>query len=483
MYGVIRVETPGLQAACRWQEGLPPALGLVDPAATRGLVLEANAQARRHRVLPGVTAAQALARCPGIRLLARSPQQEAICQSLLIETAWTASPRVESTGQGVVTLDLRAVARGAGWLPLGQRLLRQLRGEGLEACIGFAPAIDFALLATRLGEEIIVMEDGAAFCAPLPIAVLEPSPALARILRDWGVATIGAFLRLPAQAVIERLGPEAALLRERATGRSRRVLECVAPVEIYREGMDLEHPVETTGPLLFLLRRFLDSLCARIGTAHRHVVALRLSLPLDGGGLYERDFTLPSPTLDAAVLFRVLDGHLETLRLEDCPVGIRLEAQVSEPQGKQLALLERGVRDPAGLGFTLARLQAIVGEGRVGTPQPAGTHQPGAMVLAPFSDEAAPEPVPIAYGLPLRRLRPPLAAQVRLYRGAPAWLAAPRWAGPIEAASGPYRFSGHWWEAAPWALEEWDVKVRHHGLLRLARRESAWSIEGTYDVC
>jgi len=490
MFGVIRVPDFALAAAMRWQEGLPPAVALVDPSAPRGGVLEANAEAARHRVRPGLTSAQALARCPGLRLLLRSPVQEEAAQALLLECAWRIAPGVESTAPGVVTLDLRSVSRAGAWRRVGEGVLDELRTQGLEACVGFGPSPDFAFLATRVGEPVRVVEDGGAFCAGLPIATLEPEPEAAAILHDWGIHTVADFLRLPPTQATERLGAEATRLRRRATGRTRRVLRVVEPPEVFAEAFDFEHGVETTEPLLFLLRRFLDSLTARVTALHRVITAMGLTLRLDDGSRYERPFAIPAPTTAVEVLFRTLDTHLETLRLPQQPVGVRLELTTAHPQTRQRDLFERGVRDPGGLGFTLARLQAIVGEAGVGTPQPAETHRPGAFTLVRFCDEAAlakGRPVPPAFGLPLRRLRPPPPVRVKLHEGRPAWLASPDWSGPVSRALGPYRYSGDWWDRSPWSLEEWDVELAPSPggstLLRLARRDGHWSVEGTYDVC
>ena len=86
-----------------------------------------------------------------------------------------------------------------------------------------------------------------------------------------------------------------------------------------------------------------------------------------------------------------------------------------------------------------------------------------------------------AVGLPLRRYRPPVAADVQVVRHAPTFLASANVRGAIREACGPYRVSGVWWESDAWATEEWDVEMETGELYRLARAGHAWRIEGSYN--
>jgi protein ImuB len=83
--------------------------------------------------------------------------------------------------------------------------------------------------------------------------------------------------------------------------------------------------------------------------------------------------------------------------------------------------------------------------------------------------------------LPLRRWRPPEAAQVRMVRHRPVFIESGRVRGTIRDALGPYRASGAWWERDCWANEEWDIEMECGGLYRVARVGDEWRIEGSYD--
>lgn len=477
MFAALWVPRFRLQAALRWRE-TTGAVALVDGEASRGVLLEANEAAEAWRVHPGLTPAQALARCPELRIVIRSEAQEASCQALLVEIAMGFSPKVEATDAGLCTIDLRSAPKSACWQRMGEEMVARAEAGGFQVRVGMAPHPDHAWLAACASHSSLVnvVYDGAPFCAPLPVSVLQPSEALASILEDWGIRTVGEFLDLPAQATVERLGEEAARLRRSASGRSRRELRLERPAERFSEAFDFEHPIETTEPLLFLLRRFVDALAGRLRDVHHVAERLSLTLPLDGAEEYARTFAIPAPTADADVWFRIVSTHLETLRLDHQPVGVRLEAKAAGAAGRQLNLFGNALRDPNRFGETLARLEAVVGE-NVGVPAHADTHRPGAFRMEEFAESEAGPFESSARGLPLRRFRPRRPASVREAHGRPAWLD-----GPIVDARGPYRISGEWWEDR-WDLAEWDVETSDGRTLRLAKwPDATWTVEGEYDV-
>jgi len=305
------------------------------------------------------------------------------------------------------------------------------------------------------------------------------------VLRDWGIGHLGDLARLSRGEVIERLGPEAGTLWERAAGRAQRELRLVRPSEIFAEAFDFEQPIDTIEPLLFILRRQLDQLALRLREAYRVVAQMTLTLPLDGGAPYERAFTIPTPTGDVEVLFRILHTHLESLRLEQQPIGVRLLITPVIADSQQFQIFESPLRDPNRFGETLGRLKALVGEGQVGVVQLKDTHRPDGFHLVPPQFEkpgVREEPAPSrTLGLPLQRFRPPLPAQVHMRRHLPVMVFSEKAHGEIVDVSGPYRGSGHWWDCGAWSIEEWDIALDNGALYRLSKHQDAWFVEGCYD--
>src|SRR4051812_23792850 len=78
------------------------------------------------------------------------------------------------------------------------------------------------------------------------------------ILRRWGIDSLGQFAALEKEEVAARLGPMGVELWERATGKATRLLKLVPLRETFEEAFEFENDIETSEPLLFMLRRFLE---------------------------------------------------------------------------------------------------------------------------------------------------------------------------------------------------------------------------------
>jgi protein ImuB len=481
-YAVLFAPEFRLQAVLRHQPtlaGKPVALVESAPGA-KPLVVELNAAARALTVEPGMTPTQALARCTTLHLLAPHAAQERSAQDALLQTAGTLSPFLESTAPGVVTIELPP-ERAFSEADLARRTVAPLQGLGLEVQVGVAGTPDLAWLAARFATPVRLVTDAAEFLAPLPLAALAPGEALAAVLDSWGIRTVGQLRALPAAEMWERLGPEAVALGERAAGGSPRPLRLVKPPEFFAESADLDHAVETLEPLLFLLRRFLEQIAAQLACAHYVAGRLRLVLRFERDAPYQRIFTIPHPTREVDLLFRLLHTHLENFTSESPIVGVDLAAKAVRPQVRQIDLLDRGLRDPHQFAETLARLQALLGPGEVGTPQLDSSHHPDAFALRPYDPEApAPGADERLVGLPCLRFRPPVAARVILNESGPAFLYSPPTTGPIRETRGPWRLAGHWWQHdRQWEREEWDIATAD-GFYRLVQAGAHWFIDGIY---
>lgn len=478
-----------LQAALRWRE-VAGSAAVVDEQTD--LLLEVNAEARAHGITPGQTGPQAMARDGRIRLLAPAPAQEECLNNLLIARALDLAPEVEHTAPGAAIADVSRAPKTLCWQQLADGLITQFRAEALTLQVGVAATPDLALLAARGAHPAAIVYDGPAFVAPLPLAALEPSEAVRQILADWGITTVGDLLRLPRSGVVERLGAEAEGLLQRVSGRHKRPLRLVRQRPEYAEAFDFDYEVETSAPLAFLLRRFLNDLTARLRDAGRVARQMALVVPLDDGSRHERTFCIPSPTADVEVLFRILDTHLETLQLPQRPTGLRLRLEDTVPAKDQLQLFESALRDPNLFGETLARLKAFLGNDAVGVPIPADTHEPDRFTMGEFFSkrEGHPPAGPILgsdqrltlRGLPLRRCRPAPPVRVATKGGRPFGLTSELATGAVARWAGPYRLSGAWWDAQAWEIEEWDVELEDGEMFRLARRGRRWTVEGCYEA-
>jgi protein ImuB len=480
-----------LQAALRSE----PELGnrpvaLVDPQLSKPTIMQATQAARQHGVVAGLTASQAMARCPGLLIKSRNAAQELSATEVLLQSAYAFSPRLESTAPGICTMDLRGLrleseAAARGW---ALKLLQTLSQFHLEAQIGFGPNPGLAWMMAQAAAPVLWMENPMEFVLGLPIEALSAPAEILHLLKMWGVQTIGAFVALGKDQLAARLGTAALDLFDILEAAP--PLKLVSPPETFVERMEFEKEIETTEPLLFVLNRFLQQLALRLDTIYLVMAELHLELTLASGACCHRTFKIPSPTNNLHVLFRMLQTHLENMRTDSCIVALQLSAQPGNAEQHQFGLFDATLRKPNQFAETLARLTALCGEENVGTPQVVASHRPDSFRMTSPEFSLGPRPPrredspPNSFrqGLQLRRFRPPLSAHLEFQGPQPAWIRSRPCAGAITAAQGPFASSGDWWEqSASWAREEWDVQTVDGGLYRIFRSAAGCFVEGVYD--
>ena len=481
-YAVLVVPDFALHALRRSNPGLcGRAVALVAGDGRKARVAEASPEARG--VAPGLAATLAMSRCPGIILRQRDPGAEVEAHRVLLAAAFTLSPRVESTRGGCCTVDLQG-ADPARTEPLMRLLAVELAGAGLPVRVGAGATPLLASYAARCAEPVLVVRDPGDFLAPLPLAFADPGPGQEDILTGWGIGTLGGLTAIPKAEVGRRLGAEGALLWERAAGETTRVLRLVEPARSFSAEWAYEPPVESIEPLFFKLRRFAERIALELRGAGFVAEKLSLTLLLEDETDHRREFRLPEPGADVEGWLRVLNSHLGTVRTDARVAGVRLVAAPARPQEKQDGLFDTGLRDPASFWENIARIAAIVGDDRVGTPAPVDTHRPDAFVLERPAEAVAPQagaPVHPPCGPTLRRFRPPWPVRVVCDAGSPALLEGGRLEGRVRAALGPWRSAGDWWKPQAWAFETWQVELAGGGVYQLACADGAWRVEGMLD--
>src|SRR5436305_910693 len=240
----------------------------------------------------------------------------------------------------------------------------------------------------------------------------ESTERILAILHKWGIHTLGELAPLDKEELRNRLGADAVRLWERANGTATRLLKFVQQPESFDESFEFDHEIETAEPLRFMLRRFLEQLAVRLSAIY--LVAQELTLRISFSNsrqvrlgtdssdwrnesavvatttrtakqTYERVFKIPQPTNDVDLLFRMLQTHLENFKSEHPIVAVALTAQPIRPASQQFGLFETTLRNPQQLYETLARLSALLGSDRVGSPIKEETHRPDAFRMEPFS--------------------------------------------------------------------------------------------------
>lgn len=489
-------------------------------------LVAATRAARRAGLKPGITLPQARVLLPKLTARPRDPECERSAQEALVEAAETISPRSEDAGEGVVYLDVLGLDRRfAHERQIGVALIDAAEAEGLPVRVGIASNKLAARVAADASPSPTVIPPGeeSAFLAPLPLERLAPAVHVATTLERWGVRSVGELARLPAAEVASRLGRVGSELHAIARGLDPQPLIPRNPPAVFREGMSLEWPLVALEPFLFVGRAALDRLCSRLEGRGLACKRLELSLSLEPDGHYDRAVELPAPTRDSKTLLTLMRLELEA-RPPGAPViGFAFTAHPDRPQEAQLSLFGPAALSPDRLAATLARLFALLGPDRVGSPQPLDAHRPEGFRLEPFAPPPPPtteRPPPRGRGLlGARAFRPAIPLEVILAGGPPsatsdADIAAadtvcepavpygappprllsvtsrapeedkrPKIRGRVRVASGPWHLEEDWWSEQPIERDYWDVELSDGGIYRIyqERRSEDWFADGIYD--
>jgi protein ImuB len=487
-------------------------LAVTSSPGPRAELIAVSPEAARQGVRPWTSIAHARAVCGALSVRLASPALERAARAALLDAALSCSPRAALAprapgayaGEAAATLD----ASEAGALfpseeGLAAALSARARNLGLPAAVAIASSRSSAHIAARelarTGDtRVLPPGTEADFLAPLSLDLLNPDDALAERLTQFGLHTVGDLLALPQRALGTRLGPEVLELIARARGE-----ECEVPFpapapRALAEAIDLEFPIDRLEPLRFVLQGLLSRLLARLEARHLACGELTLTLELEGGGRDVRRVGASAPTLDLRVLVRLLVQALEA-RPPGAPVeGVSLETEGSAVRGDQLDFFRPAGPAPGVLDRTLAELEALCGNGRIGAPEVADDHRPEAFHMGgfePSSERGAPrgttESGPASAGEPrrgpalaVRALRPPVTAQVRTFQGRPDSIRSAVANGRVVRLAGPWRITGGWWAPEErFAYDCFDVQTSDGTVsrLRLDRVRKIWQIDAVYD--
>jgi protein ImuB len=405
-------------------------------------------------------------------------------EDALIVLAEEYSPLFEVTAADTVVLDMEGTERLMG-TPAELGTAWTTRLPGLQVAFAAAPDVAIQAALRFLGLTIVPAGEEAQWLAPLEVERLPLTAEMMETLHRWGIRTYAQFAALPEIGIAARFGQEGIHLQRIARGECPRPLIPWRPHLVFQRKEELEHPIDLLEPLLFVVNRWLQEICDGLRQASLATNELHLTLALEGGARDERITRLPVPMSAAVPLLKLIHLDLDAHPPAAAITGIEIEAVPVTPQRLQTGLFLPQAPEPAKLELTLKRIAKFVGDDYVGTPEIPDTHRPGAFRLVlrqGFVVEPAEGGAP-PLSLALRIFRPPLAAEVVVYEGAPSAVSTAGIRGRITHWSGPWRTAGDWWRSDAWNREEWDVEVSTQGLYRIYfdRDSNRWFVEGRYD--
>lgn len=473
-------------------------LAIASDDGARAFVLAMSESAARAGVRRGQRVHRAKAIAPSLLVRVEDPHARASARAALYDAAMSLAPAIEPD-EDRVFLDARGVrARHESERGFAAALARVCAKMGLLVDVAIASGKRTARALTTNGplvsrahdDEGLVSvaeddEDARAKLGPRSIAALGLAPSLVEQLEWMGLRRVADLAKLDPAELSQRLGDEAAQAVRLARGEDRSPILRKKPEDRFEERASFEWEIAESEPLLFLCKRLMDSGLARLVCRSLSSREARVSFALRGGGSHERTITVGAPTRESAVWLRLLRASLEAAPPPDAVVGARVVWTPCAPRAMQLGLFDPPGPAPERWSLALARIEATVGEGRVGAACAPNTHRPGELSLAPFDPSAALSPASVELAriaLVLHVFRPPKSAKVRYEHGSITALVTDGHAGRVVRCAGPYRRAGHWW-SEPFAQDSWDVALEDQTLLRVAYdgRTGAWTVEGRYE--
>lgn len=325
---------------------------------------EVSGAAEAHGVMAGMALGEALARCPGLRLLAADPLAVADAWEAALASLEGIGAAVEPAQPGLAYFQaegLRGIhgsERGA--IAAARRALGRPARTGAGPTRFCAMAAAFAASARR----VRVVEEGQLgdYLSAQPVVLLgfrTQTRELVGPLTRLGVRTLGELAALGRDSLCDRFGEQGAIAHRLACGedsplRPRSIEERLEEI--------LEVGDASSGEMLErVLGVLVDRLLARPERRGRTLRALRLSACLVGAGTWHERVVLRQALSDPQRIRLALSLRLPLLPAPVQALGLCVE-RFGPPAGELRALLEEdGAVRRERLGDAVSQVRAVAG--------------------------------------------------------------------------------------------------------------------------
>lgn len=494
LYACIHVSDLPAEATLRLRQDLKSRpIAVLDGRAPQETVCSINQHARLCGVSLGMTRLEAEG-IGDLLLLSRSQELEAAASAVILECATTFSPRIEEVSTLVscaFVLDISGTERLFGPPEkLAKRLRISLNEVGFRASVAVSANFDTARLKAASGRGItIIPTDGEAKAlANLSVSSLEMDAGALETFAKWGIRTLGELANLPETELVIRLGSKACAWGNLARGKAEHTFQPIEPTLSLEEFYEFETPVEQMDSLLFMGARMIDCLAARAVAHALSLASMAVCMKLDGGSTHETMIRPAIPTIDRKFLLKLLQLEFAAHPPQSAVIALALKAEAGQSSKLQLGLFVPQMPEPSRLDVTLARLKALVGDDRVGSPALNDTHHSGSFHMEDFAANRMVSKQPDPHTrMALRRMRPPVPIRIVFHATKPAVFRDQVNRFEIAAAYGPWRTTGYWWSTDAWDAEEWDVLASNENGISFAcllirdRKRHEWLLEAFYD--
>jgi protein ImuB len=466
---------------------------ILDGKPPQERVCSLNLHARKRGIVPGMTRLE-VEELNGIHILSRSLDTESAARTVLLECMSQYSPRVEETfainACGFV-LDITGTERLFGPSEkMAQSLRDAINATGFRASISVSSNFHTARIKAEFarGITVIVRGEEPAALAQIPISSLRLEEEHYETFAIWGIRTFGDLAALPVEELIPRLGQQSITWLALSRGVAEHTFQPLEAKFQLREHIEFETHIEQLDSLLFIGGNMINALVARAAGRALSLATLTVEMSLEQSRQYKRVIRPALPSNDRTFLLKLLQLEVAAHSPQSAIVSLTLIAEAGQQSKVQLGLFTPQLPEPSRLDVTIARLKAMVGADRVGSPVLRNTNRPGYFEVQDFTinDRPARSTESVAR-TSLRRIRPPHPLRVQMNSQKPAVFRDGSERYDIVVAYGPWQSSGCWWSVDKWDLDEWDVMaINHLGesigcLLVHDHLHNRWLLDAFYD--
>ena len=464
LYAAIHVAEFPAQAILRLRSDLQTQpVAVLDGVAPQERVSSQNLNARKRGVVAGMTRLE-VEELSGVRVLSRSVETESAARTVLLESISHFSPRIEeifiANGCGFV-LDITGTERLFGPPAIfAQRLRASIVAAGFRASVAVSHNFDTARIKAECTRGITVIPEGteASTLAKIPIDSLRLDDVRYETFVLWGIGTLGELAELPEEELITRIGQPAKFWLKLARGTAEHTFQPIQATFELNEHIEFETHVEQLDSLLFIGANMINALVSRAAARALSLATITVQMSLEKQFAYHRMIRPAIPSSDRKFLLKLMQIEIAAHPPQAPIASLTLTAEAGQQSKTQLGLFAPQIPEPSRLDVTLARLKALVGDDRVGSPVLKDTHLRGIFDMDNFSVTSQPSHrLETVVRISLRRMRPPRHLRMQIDRNRPAGFrdGADRY--DVQFAYGPWNTSGCWWSVNQWDVEEWDV--------------------------
>jgi protein ImuB len=404
---------------------------------------------------------------PQAKILERASWAESTVRQLLLECAGMYSPRIEECSGSTYFLCAIDIAGTESLFgppdKLARNVLERVRSLGLSARVtissNFHTAVSLAKSSAVRSVVIVSSGEEAAALSTLPLDVLPLTEQQTELFTLWGIKTLGMLAALPDTDLIARIGQDGRHLQQLARGELPHLFQPVETPFRLEERQEFDFPIESLDSLMFGVTVMLDQLILRATVRLVSLVAVTLTLELDGGATHTRRVRPAQPGNDKQFWIRLLHLDLHAHPPQASVVAVGLQADPGNTSKIQFGLFTPPLPEPARLDVSLAQLKVLLGDRNVGSPVLRDSHAPESYRVAPFaiSSNISTLAITARKRSAVRQLRPPEVISIYMNHSRPEGFSFRTNRFVVKHAYGPWMSSGEWWNERTWSIEEWDV--------------------------